>query len=203
PNNTVMNMVAKARKDRYRPFLLKLFTRPDIPFSFDKPIHNYLHLHGILDFKTGLDSLGKEEEICCFSSPFIQRRLYEALGYDMVGDDTPIRALRTTDDLTDVFEGPTLNLPALLDRYKDYLARLKAAGVNPWKDQPSKDSPLERFTPEKNEFSSHRGRGAFPSLRLASGRGGQTMRGESGVSNGKRQSGSPPQMPGDAGDHRG
>ncbi|MCP4752899.1 MAG: hypothetical protein GY866_18590 [Proteobacteria bacterium] len=142
PNNTVMNMVAKARNDRYRPFLLKLFTQPDIPFSFDNPIHNYLHLHGILDSKTGVLSTGEEDEICCFSSPFIQRRLYEALGHDMVGDGTPILSLDPLDELTDVFEGPSLDLPALLRRYKKYLVRLKDKGIDPWLDQPRKKTDL-------------------------------------------------------------
>ncbi|MCP4757061.1 MAG: hypothetical protein GY866_39870, partial [Proteobacteria bacterium] len=142
PNNTVMNMVAKARNDLYRPFLLTLFTHPDIPFSFDDSIHNYLHLHGILDSKTGVDSSGEQDEICCFSSPFIQRRLYEALGRDMVGYGTPILALEPLDKLLDVFEGPALDLPALLGRYKDYLVRLKNKGMTPWKDQPRRKTDL-------------------------------------------------------------
>ncbi|MCP4693045.1 MAG: hypothetical protein GY859_33695, partial [Desulfobacterales bacterium] len=136
PNNTVMNLVAKARDERHQPFLLELFTNPDIPFSFDRPIHNYMHLHGVLDSKPGVSAAGVEEEICCFSSPFIQRRLYEALGYEMVGSRTPILALEPLDKLLDVFEGPALDLPALLRRYKDYLVRLKNKGMNPWKDQP-------------------------------------------------------------------
>jgi hypothetical protein len=37
---------------------------------------------------------------------------------------------------SDVFEGETLNLPSLLDRYKAYLVRMKAKGLNPFKDQP-------------------------------------------------------------------
>ncbi len=102
-----------------------MFTHPDLPFSFDNPDHNFLHLHGILDSKTGVNASGEEEEICCFSSPFTQRRLFEALGYDIVGDDTPILALDPLDELTDVFEGPSLDLPALLRRYKAYLVRLK------------------------------------------------------------------------------
>jgi len=44
--------------------------------------------------------------------------------------------LEPLDELNDVFEGDLLNLPALLQRYKDYLKRLKAKNLNPWKDQP-------------------------------------------------------------------
>jgi hypothetical protein len=45
-------------------------------------------------------------------------------------------ALEPLDDLADVFAGETLNLPSLLDRYKSYLIRMKANGLNPFKDQP-------------------------------------------------------------------
>ncbi|MCP4600501.1 MAG: hypothetical protein GY847_08210, partial [Proteobacteria bacterium] len=63
-------------------------------------------------------------------------------GYDMVGDDTPILALEPLDKLLDVFEGPALDLPALLRRYKDYLILLKYKGLNPWKDQPRRKTVL-------------------------------------------------------------
>jgi hypothetical protein len=80
--------------------------------------------------------MGKEMKYTRFSCPFIQERLYNALTYDLIGDKTPILALDFLDTLDDVFEGQALNLKALLQRYIDYLLRLKAKGLNPWKDQP-------------------------------------------------------------------
>jgi hypothetical protein len=54
-----------------------------------------------------------------------------------VGDRTPTLALHPLDDLADVFAPAIgLDLPALLRRYKEYLVRLKAKGLNPWKEQP-------------------------------------------------------------------
>jgi len=61
----------------------------------------------------------------------------------MVGDETPILPLQPLDDLADVFAGTQLNLPALLARYKDYLARLRAQGINPWKEQPRRKTDLK------------------------------------------------------------
>jgi hypothetical protein len=61
--------------------------------------------------------------------------LYNALTDDLIGD-LPMLAVDPTDDLADVFEGEILNLPSLLDRYKAYLVRMKAKGLNPFKDQP-------------------------------------------------------------------
>lgn len=82
-------------------------------------------------------------EVCRFSSPFIQDTLYHALSSDLVGDRTPLLALHPLDDLADVFKPATsLDLPALLRRYKEYLVRLKAKGMNPWKEQPRRQTDL-------------------------------------------------------------
>jgi len=50
---------------------------------------------------------------------------------------------RFLDNLADVFTDTVLNLPPLLTRYKDYLARLKAENVNPWKAQPRRKTDLK------------------------------------------------------------
>jgi hypothetical protein len=138
PNNTVMNLIAKAKIPEYQPFLIKLFANNHVPFSFHRPLCNYLYLHGIIEpFSI------QPGEICRFSSPFIQDCLYHALTDEFVGDDTPILPLQPLDDLADVFAGTSLNLPALLSRYKDYLARLKAQGINPWLEQPRRKTDFK------------------------------------------------------------
>jgi len=134
-NNTVLNMVKKARSE-YQPHVLDLFGRADIPFSLDADWCSYLYMNGIIDGETTLDDRGIEVETCRFSSPFIQERLYNALGDDLVGDRPPILAVEPLDDLADVFGGEELNLAALLERYKAYLQRLAAKGINPWREQP-------------------------------------------------------------------
>ena len=134
-NNTVLNLVKKARGP-YVDRVLELFSRPDQPFSIDAPWCSYLYLNGIIDVETSVDNQGGKTEICRFSSPFIQQRLYNALTMDLMGERTPILALEPLDELTDVFGGPELDLPALLERYKNYLRRLAAKGLNPWQDQP-------------------------------------------------------------------
>ena len=135
PNNTVMNLISKAREPEYRPFLVELFTHSDIPFIFHDPIQNYLYLNGILSSRTETTAKGTEE-ICRFTSPFVQECLYDALSRELLADRVPELPLEPLDDLADVFEKNTLDLPALLMRYTAYLARLKAKGINPWKDQP-------------------------------------------------------------------
>ncbi|QTA82409.1 AAA ATPase-like domain-containing protein [Desulfonema limicola] len=134
-NNTVLNLVKKA-KGEYQSNITELFTRSDLPFSIDSDWCAFAYLNGIIDSETVINSLGIKTEICRFSSPFIQMRLYNALTMDLIGERLPILALDPLDTLSDVFEPPELNIPALLERYKSYLKRLKAKGINPWKDQP-------------------------------------------------------------------
>ena len=55
---------------------------------------------------------------------------------DGTGDRCDVCPLDPLDELSDVFTTSGLDLPALLQRYKAYLTRLKAKGINPWKDQP-------------------------------------------------------------------
>lgn len=132
-NNNILNLIKKAR-ERYRPYTLDLFSRSDIPFNLYTDWTNYLYLNGIIDYQGITDSLGEKREVCRFSSPFVQACLYRVMTNDLVGDRTPILALEPMDDLSDVFDG--FDIPALLGRYKSYLGRLKAKGLNPWKDQP-------------------------------------------------------------------
>ena len=139
PNNTVMNLIAKARVPEYQQFLIKLFGNNNIPFSFHHPVCNYLYLHGIIRY----ESRNSLEKICRFSSPFIQDCLYYALTDEIIGDETPILPLDPLDDLSDVFTPTSLNIPALLTRYKDYLERLRAKGINPWKEQPRRKTDLQ------------------------------------------------------------
>ncbi|MGE0086820.1 MAG: hypothetical protein AB7S75_20640 [Desulfococcaceae bacterium] len=134
-NNTVLNIIKKA-KGEYQAHILELFTRADIPFSIDSEWCSYLYLHGIIDTETVADAQGRKTEICRFANPFMQHRLYNALSNDLTGGRLPILAIEPLDRLEDVFESPELNIPALLERYRNYLKRLKAKGINPWKDQP-------------------------------------------------------------------
>ncbi|MCB0063435.1 MAG: hypothetical protein KDE19_15040, partial [Caldilineaceae bacterium] len=143
PNNTICNLIAKAQDSDYRQFLVELFTRSDIPFALHDPMLNYLYQHGIVDSETIRQPNGEYQEVCRFHSPFIQDTLYHALSAELVGNRMPILALDPLDDLADVFAPPTeLDLPALLRRYKEYLARLKDKGLNPWKEQPRRQTDL-------------------------------------------------------------
>ncbi len=136
PSNTVLNLTAKARDPEYQPFLAEVFATADIPFLFHHLLHNYLYLHGILEPATVTNPNGELTKVCRFSCPFVQQCLYDALSGELIEWSKSVLALEPLDTLEDVFTESVLNLPALLTRYKDYLARLKIKGINPWKDQP-------------------------------------------------------------------
>lgn len=141
-NNTVLNIIKKA-KTEYRQYVLELFSRADVRFSFDADWCNYMYMHGLIDEEMVESASGLPESVCRFSSPFIQLRIYNALTYDLFETHSPILTLNPLDDLADVFAGKMLDLPALLRRYKDYLVRLKAKGLNPWKEQPRRKTDFQ------------------------------------------------------------
>ncbi len=143
PNNTLLNMIAKSKESAYQDLLITLFTTSNVPFFFHQPQHNYLYLHGIIEPTLETSQNGDRQYVCRFTSKFVQRCLYDALNQEIIGPETPILALEPLDELTEVFGGTFLNLPALLTRYKDYLARLKTQGINPWEQQPRRKSDLK------------------------------------------------------------
>jgi hypothetical protein len=134
-NNTLLNMIAKVR-EKHTSHVLELFANPEIPFTLRADWCNYLYLNGIIDAEDMSGDNGHPVQVCRFSSPFVQQNIYDAFTHDFAGNRLPILAMDPLDDLSDVLEQEELNLPALIRRYRDYLKRLKAKGLNPWKDQP-------------------------------------------------------------------
>jgi hypothetical protein len=134
-NNTVLNLIVKAR-GAYRSHVVDLFGKSDIPFNLRVEWCSYLFLNGIIDYAPQTSDAGDVRDVCRFSSPFIQKCIYDSLTNDLMGDRLPILALDVLDDLADVFAGENLNLPSLIKRYRAYLVRMKARGLNPFKDQP-------------------------------------------------------------------
>jgi hypothetical protein len=140
-NNTVLNLVKKAR-GLHQPHVVALFTDPNVPFNMDKDWCNYLYMNGIIDRAPAPGRADGSSFVCRFSSPFVQRRLYAALTDDMFGDKGPILAIEPGDRLDDVFTSGGLCVPPLLARYRGYLSRLAARGIDPWHGQPRRKTDL-------------------------------------------------------------
>jgi hypothetical protein len=134
-NNTVLNLIKKARGP-YRDHVVPLFTDPNVPFEMDKDWCSYLYMNGIIDEAPPPDDPSGTRRVCRFSSPFVQRRLYSALTGDMFGDKGPLLAIEPGDTLADVYLPTRLCVSPLLERYRGYLHRLVARGIDPWQGQP-------------------------------------------------------------------
>lgn len=51
PNNTILNIISKARRQPYKHFLLELFKTDETPtFRFDDPRIGFLYMNGVLDW---------------------------------------------------------------------------------------------------------------------------------------------------------
>jgi hypothetical protein len=134
-NNTLLNLSKKAREP-YRAEVMRLFTDPNVRFAMEEEWCNYLYMNGIIDQAPAPDKLSHGGRVCRFSSPFVQLRLYSGLTYNMFGNKGPLPAIDLDDWLADVFTPNGLNVTALLKRYRGYLKRLKAKGIDPWIGQP-------------------------------------------------------------------
>jgi hypothetical protein len=134
-SNAVLDLLAKARGP-HQPWIVTLFTDPGVPFSMNRASCAYLYLNGIIDHAPAPDDPSGRRRVCRFSSPFVQQCLYEALTDDMFGEKGPLLAIEPGDTLSDVFTPGGLRLAPLLERYRGYLRRLKAQGIDPWKGQP-------------------------------------------------------------------
>ncbi len=117
PNSNIINLVSQARQEPYRSELLELFqTEEKFKFKYDDPKLNYLYMNGVIDIEEGLDDLYVK-----FSSPFVQRRLFNAFAGDIfpkVGELYP-----PFTDLSAVIRPDSLNVKNLLQLYERYLQR--------------------------------------------------------------------------------
>jgi hypothetical protein len=136
-NNTLLNLEKKAR-GIHRADLMKLFTNPHVEFSLREEWCNFLFMNGIIDESVVDDREhpNGQRSVCRFSSPFVQLALYSSFTRDMFGDKGPLPSIPVGDPLDDVFTPQGLCILPLLERYRDYLQRLKDNGIDPWVGQP-------------------------------------------------------------------
>ncbi len=136
-NNTLLNLGKKARGP-YRADVMRLFTDPNVEFALEEEWCSFLYMNGIIDevIIPDVESTPGEKAVCRFSCPFVQDRLYRRFSRDMFGDKGPILAIEMGDTLEDVFTAEGIDAPKLLERYRGYLKRLKAKGIDPWVGQP-------------------------------------------------------------------
>ncbi|MFM7203132.1 MAG: hypothetical protein ACKO6N_20280 [Myxococcota bacterium] len=134
PNNTMLNLIAKARGPHLNR-VMELFKNPNVPFAFFDPAINYLYMNGIITETLSADERGKRNVLCRFSSPFVQRVLFDALSGEFYARRL-VPAIDPLDGLEDVLTDEGLRLDKLMLRYQDALSRERAAGHDPKLGQP-------------------------------------------------------------------
>lgn len=117
PNNNVMNIISKARKEPYRGRVLELFkTSEKVPFRFDDPVTGFLYTNGVVD----REREGRRNLIR-FSCPFIQRRLFGAFSHDLFPHVGAVYS--PFEDVGHIVTETSLNPAALLRRYEAHIRR--------------------------------------------------------------------------------
>jgi hypothetical protein len=120
PNNNILNLISKAKKEENKAFLLEMFkTGEKIEFTFDDPTINELYMNGLLDKE--LDPDGRY--YLRFASPLVQKRLFNYFSRTFFRQMGPL--VNSFTNLDDIITDTDLNIPNLLKLYQTYLEKNK------------------------------------------------------------------------------
>lgn len=118
PNNHVLNIISKAKRDPYKTAVLELFkTRQAMPFRFDDPRINFLYLNGVIDREKGEGG----GNVVRFASPFVQKRLFNFFSREIFPAVDHLYDPMT--DIEAVVAPTDIDVPAVLRLYQTYLDR--------------------------------------------------------------------------------
>ncbi len=117
PNNNIINIISKARQEKYKPFVLELFrTDEKILFRFDDPYMNFLYMNGVID-----NEKEGRKFFVRFPCPFVQKRLFNYYSYELfryMG-----RIFEPFEDLDNTITEESLNIKNLVRRYEKHLQK--------------------------------------------------------------------------------
>lgn len=117
PNNNILNIISKAKKEPYIETVLELFnTEQKMPFSYRKPRLNYLYMNGVID----KEEVNESEYYVRFASPFVQRCLFDYFSSDIFRQMG--RLFDPFANLDDTITDTHLDIRGLGKRYETYLA---------------------------------------------------------------------------------
>ncbi|MCU0285674.1 MAG: AAA-like domain-containing protein [Acidobacteria bacterium] len=141
PNNNILNLISKVKKDPYREVAIELFqTDEKIKFRFDNEKLNYLYMNGVIDYESVENENGETESHCKFSSPFVQTRLFNFFSweiFDYMGD-----LIHPLDAMEDAISPNTINVRNIMKRYQAYLDKNKETF---FKDVPRRKRDLKIY----------------------------------------------------------
>lgn len=122
PNNNILNIISKTKKDPYKELVLDLFkTDRKMEFRFDDEDLNFLYMNGVIDLDRERNEKGELEIYCKFANPFVQRRLFNYFARKMF-DDLGL-LVHPLDNMEDAVSENSLDIPNIIKRYKAYLKK--------------------------------------------------------------------------------
>ncbi|WP_207691194.1 AAA-like domain-containing protein [Desulfonema limicola] len=117
PNNTVLNIISKARQEPYKGLVLEFFrTKEKQLFRFDEKHINFLYMNGVIDPEKTQD-----KTYIRFSCPFVQKRLFNYFSFELFRYMGKI--LEPFEDTSDTITETGLNIKNLLRRYERHLKK--------------------------------------------------------------------------------
>ncbi|MCP4132884.1 MAG: AAA family ATPase [bacterium] len=118
PNNNILNIISKAEQEPYKNLVLELFrTDEKIEFKYDDKKLNFLYMNGVIS----REKVGKTEYYVKFSSPFVQKRLFNYFSgeiFNQMGD-----FVDPFENLDDVIMEDHLNIKRIVDLFRKYLVK--------------------------------------------------------------------------------
>jgi hypothetical protein len=120
PNNTILNIISKANQEPNKTLVFDMFrTNEKLEFKFDNKIINALYVNGIAD----KDVVDQTQYYIKFSSPFVQKRLFNYFSYEMFRQMGTL--VEPFANLDEVITDTDLNIKNLLGLYQQYLGKNK------------------------------------------------------------------------------
>lgn len=118
PNNNILNIISKAKKEPYNETVLELFkTDQKIPFTYRNPHLNFLYMNGVID----KEEVNETEYYVRFASPFVQRCLFDYFSITLFRQMG--RLFDPFDNLNDTVTETEINIRGLGKRYQTYLEK--------------------------------------------------------------------------------
>ncbi|MCP4155636.1 MAG: hypothetical protein GY757_48375 [bacterium] len=120
PNNTILNIISKSKKEPEKTFVLKLFqTDEKLKFRYDDTSINSLYMNGVINKEKAAD----HRYYVRFSSPFVQKRLFNYYSGELFGEMGQLVEPFIT--LEHIVAPTHLDIPGIMDLYQKYLDKNK------------------------------------------------------------------------------
>lgn len=118
PNANVLNLISKVEDPKHKLLVFDLFnTNTKIPFKYDDPSTTNLYLNGVIERETN----ASHQHFIKFSSPFIQKRLFNYFATEMYGRLG--RLYDPFDNLENTVTNEAVDIPNLMQRYEQWLQK--------------------------------------------------------------------------------